>query len=58
MPAEDQFTRLPFGRNVVRFGDEIGIDCDDGLLRVLMPDAAHRILPPRATARRTASSPP
>ncbi|WP_437870141.1 PAAR-like domain-containing protein [Sorangium sp. So ce363] len=42
MPAEDQFTRLPFGRNVVRFGDGIGIDCDDGLLRVLMPDAAHR----------------
>ncbi|WP_044251871.1 PAAR-like domain-containing protein [Chondromyces apiculatus] len=42
-PAEDEITPLVFGRNVVRFQDGIGVDLDDGLLRVLRPDDKRRV---------------
>lgn len=37
-PAEGEIAPQLFGRSVVRFEDGIGIDLDDGLLRVLRPD--------------------
>ncbi|MBK8256718.1 MAG: DUF4150 domain-containing protein [Polyangiaceae bacterium] len=42
MPNKEEIVPLLFGRNVVAYEEGIGIDLDDGLLRVLLPDEERR----------------